>query len=76
MKHLQVNTVILGATITRDQLQQHFGPGLEEIKQHLSSCHAFWHGASKVLPLLSNTDNLCMFLFLNALSRGGYWLIA
>lgn len=27
MKHLQVNAVVLGTTVTQDQLQQHFGTG-------------------------------------------------
>lgn len=62
VKHLQMNAAILGASTTQTQLQQHFGPGFEEIKQHLSSCHAYQRGASKVLPLLcSRGISACSF---------------
>lgn len=62
MKHLQMNAAILGASTTQTQLQQYFGPGFEEIKQHLNSCHAYQHGESKVLPLLcSRGTSACSF---------------
>lgn len=62
MKHLQMNAAILGGRTTHTQLQQHFGPGFEEIKQHLSSCHAYQRGASKVLPLsCSRGTSACSF---------------
>lgn len=39
---LQVNAVILGATIIQDQLQQHFGPDFEKAVSEFPSHFPTW----------------------------------